>query len=256
MTRIKTMALDIGTMSKRCITMSLRNTETILTSAVTPILMMLLFTFVLGGSMDVGETSYVNYIVPGIILQSIGQCMSSTAIGLCKDIKNGIIGRFRSMPITQSSILTGHVVESILRCLLATASVIAVAFLIGFRPEANMLGWLAVIALLLLYSFALSWLSILFGLAANSPEGAGSLAVLVAVLPYLSSGFVSTDKMPAAIGAFAKYQPMTSIIESIRCYLFGQPLENHLLSAVLWCIVIFLASYIAAAMIYKKKLLA
>lgn len=245
---------DTMTMSGRCLLLSKRNPDIILTSLVAPILMMILFAYVLGGAMNVGKPSYVNYIVPGIILQSIGQCAATTAISVSTDIKTGIIDRFRTMPIKKSSILAGHVLESFIRNTIAAMLVIIVAFIVGFRPEASLAGWLIVLFTLFLYIFAISWVSVFFGLLAKSPEGAGAFSVFAIALPYLSSGFVPTDTMPKALRIFADHQPMTPIIDTLRSALLGEnPNMNTFLLAVCWCIILMLAFYILSVRVFKNK---
>lgn len=226
----------------------------ILTSFVAPVLMMILFVYVLGGAMNVGSTSYVNYIVPGIILQSLGQCATTTAISVSTDIKTGIIDRFCTMPIKKSAILSGHLWESFARNGLTTALVVAVAFLVGFRPEANFAGWLVAILILCLYIQTISWCSIFFGIIAKSPEGAGAFSVFAIVLPYISSGFVPTDTMPKALRVFAEYQPMTPIIDTLRNALQGKALQADIaLTAMLWCVFLLAAFYVLSVRAFQRK---
>ena len=142
---------DVLTMSGRCLLLSKRNPDTILTSIIAPILTMLLFAYVIGGAMQTGETSYVNFIVPGIILQCLGQCAATTAIAVCSDIKSGIMERFCTMPVKRSSILNGHVLEAFIRNMVTALLILLVAFLIGFRPEADLLGWCAALLIISLY---------------------------------------------------------------------------------------------------------
>ena len=170
-------------MSGRCLLLSKRNPDTILTSIIAPILTMLLFAYVIGGAMQTGETSYVNFIVPGIILQCLGQCAATTAIAVCSDIKSGIMERFCTMPVKRSSILNGHVREAFIRNMVTALLILLVAFLIGFRPEADLLGWCAALLIISLYILTLSWISVYFGMIANSPEGAGSFSILAIALP-------------------------------------------------------------------------
>ena len=188
MNKITNLFVDTKTMAGRCLLLTRRNPDMVLTSFVAPVMMMILFAYVLGGAINVGSASYVNYIVPGIILQSLGQCATTTAISVSTDIKTGIIDRFCTMPIKKSSILSGHVWESFSRNGLATILVVAVAFLVGFRPKADFAGWLLVLLILSLYILAISWCSIFFGIIAKSPEGAGAFSVFAIILPYLSSG--------------------------------------------------------------------
>lgn len=245
---------DIVIMSERCFLLSKRNPDTILTSIVTPILTMLLFAYVLGGAMQTGDTSYVNYIVPGIILQCLGQCAASTAIAVCSDIKSGIIERFCTMPIKRASILTGHVLEAYIRNMMTALLIILVASLIGFRPQADVVGWCIALFIISLYILTLSWISVYFGILANSPEGAGAFAILAIALPCLSSGFVPIDTMPKLLQIFAEHQPMTPIIDSLRALLLNETLETStLLYAILWCAVLLFLFYILSVKAFKKK---
>ena len=194
----------------------MRNVDVLITTIVLPIMLMLLFVYVFGGAMQTGNVAYVNYVVPGILLLCIGYCASSTGVSVNQDISKGIIARFRSMPIVQSSVLVGHVVAALLRNGLATTLVLLVALLVGFRPQAAWQAWLAVIGLLALYTLAITWISVLFGLLAQSPEGAGAFSFVVLFLPYLSSAFVPTASMPTVLRLFADHQPITPLCNALR----------------------------------------
>lgn len=245
---------DTLTMSKRCLMLSKRNIDTVLTSIIVPAMMMILFVYVFGGAMDVGDASYVNFIVPGIILQSIGQCASTTAISVSNDMKIGIIDRFCTMPIKKSSILSGHVISALIRNCLTTIVIIVVAYLIGFQPSALAADWLLVVLLILLYIIAMSWIATFIGIKANSPEGAGAIMSLASVLPYISSGFVPVESMPSFIRVFAEHQPMTPIIDSMRTLLLGQSVEtNTLLIACAWCIGLAVVFYFLSSISFKGK---
>lgn len=252
---MKQLINDVRTMSLRRLKISIRNLDTILTSVVTPSLMMVLFVYILGGSMHVEGMSYVNYIVPGILIQCIGQCGSNTAIAISNDIKSRIIQRFYTMPIMKSSILLGHMVEAFFRSMLTTFLVITIAYLIGFRPDMGWIDVLFIIILLMVFILAISWLSILFGLLAQGPEGAGACAVLISVLPYLSSGFVSIETMPWILQVFAKYQPMTPIIDSLRALFMGDGLHiQDYLCGIGWCLLVILICFYLSQVLLKAKL--
>lgn len=243
------------TLTARCLLLSKRNVDTLITCIALPILMMTLFVYVLGGAMNVGDTSYVNYIVPGIIIQCIGQCASTTAITVNSDQGHGILERYYTMPIYKSSILWGHVISAVCRNLVSTIMVIVVALLIGFQPAAQGWDWLMIIVLLILYIVALSWLSVYLGIIAHSPEGAGACIVFASVLPYISSGFVPVDTMPHLLSIFAKYQPMTPIIESLRALFMHEPLQPSTLSiAILWCFVFIVLFYCLSKRAFKRKI--
>ena len=245
---------DTLTMTARCLLISKRNIDTFLTSFILPVLMMVLFVYVLGGAMNVGDVSYVNYIVPGIILQCIGQCASTTAISVSNDMKSGIIDRFCTMPIKKSSILSGHVLSALLRNFLTTIIVIAVAFIVGFRPAAQASGWLLAAFIVLLYIITISWISVFIGVKANSSEGAGAFAVFAVVLPYLSSGFAPIETMPRLLKIFAQYQPMTPVIESIRMLLLGGPLNlKTIYIAMAWCMGLSVVFYLLSSINFNLK---
>lgn len=243
---------DTLTMFKRCMYLSLRNLDAFLTGIGTPILMMLLFVYVLGGSMKVGNMNYVDYLVPGIILQCIGQCGVTTAISVNHDLKKGIINRFRSMPIARQSILTGHALAAIVRSTMTTFLVAAMAYFIGFRPAAGILQWILVIGILLLFMGVITWLSIIIGLLSGSAESANGISAAVMFLPYLSSGFAPTETMPVPLRVFCENQPMTPIIEAIRSLLMNVTLDENYISALLWCVGLLIVTYAGAVSINSR----
>lgn len=241
-------------MSLRCLQLSKRNLDTILTSILVPALMMLLFTYVLGGAMVVKETSYVNYIVPAILLQCCGQCVSCSAVRVNNDLQQGILHRFCTLPISKSSILIGHIVESVCRNFIAISVVLIVAYAVGFRPNANGVEWLVILAIILLYIITISWLSVLFGILANSAEGATSFSILTIILPYVSSGFVPLETLPTFLRGFAQYQPITLIVESLRSLMLGNGLDSSMtLHAMLWCVGIALIAYVICITLFNIK---
>lgn len=228
---------DTLVMTQRCLLLSKRNLDTILTSIILPVLMMTLFVYVFGGAIHVGNDSYVNYIVPGIILQCIGQCASTTAIELNEDLHKGIVDRFCTMPMKSHTVLSGHVLEALIRNMVTALIVVSVAILIGFRPQAVWTSWLMVFLVLGLYVTAISWMSVYFGLIAKSAQGAGALTMLAIILPYVSSGFVPVDTMPSLMKVFAQHQPMTPIMDTLRSLMLGTPLaQGDMIQALAWCI--------------------
>jgi len=253
-TRMGNMIQDVLTMFKRCMLMTVRNIDALFTGIAQPALLMFLFVYVFGGAMNVGNIDYVNYIVPGVILQCIGQCAGITAISVNNDLKKGIIDRFRSLPIAKSSVLIGHALAAVVRNVITTVLIIIVALLIGFRPTANLIQWLAAMGILFLYILAITWLSIIFGLISSSAESAQGLTIVCILLPYISSGFVTTETMPAALRIFAENQPLTPIIESVRALLLNTSPDGKILISVIWCLGILFISYIIAVQLYKHKL--
>lgn len=244
---------DTVTMFKRCMFLSLRNLDAFLTGVGTPILMMLLFVYVLGGAMKIGNMNYVDYLVPGILLQCIGQCGSTTAISVNNDLKGGIIDRFRSMPITNSAVLTGHALAALVRNIITTFLILAMAYFIGFRPVAGVVEWILVFGILFLFMSTITWLSIIFGLISSSAESANGISAIIMFLPYLSSGFAPTETMPTALRVFAENQPITPIIETLRSLLLKGTLDENFLPAVLWCVGLFIVAYMGAILIHKRK---
>ena len=246
---------DSITMMKRCLLLSRRNPDTFITSIVLPFLMMVLFVALFGKLIHPESTTYVNYIIPGVLLQCFGQCASVTAVSVNRDVTGGMISRFSTLPIKRISVLGGHVLESTLRNFLTAAVVLAAAWFLGFRPLAGPGEWLLVLALMLCVILAFSWLSILIGVTSNSPEGASSLFTLVIVLPYLSSGFVPLDAMPGPLAAFARYQPMTPVIETMRSAFLGMPLDiETAMISLLWCIGLTAVFCFCSLVFFRKRI--
>jgi len=252
--RLKNQLSDTIVMTGRCMRHTFRSMDTLITVIAMPIMMMLMFVYVFGGAIDTGSVNYVNYVVPGIILMVIGSGVAYTAVHLNNDITNGIIDRFHSMPIAKSSILAGHVLTSIVFNALSIVLVMLIALLIGFRTNAGITEWCLVIGIVLMYTLAMTWLSVIFGLLANSAEGAVAFSYPLLILPFVSSAFVPTRSMPGIVRSFAENQPITSIIQTIRSLLMSESVGNNALIAILWCLSILIASYIVAIQIYKHKM--
>lgn len=244
---------DTAVMSGRVLRHTFRSIDTLITVVAMPIFMMLLFVYVFGGAMKTGSVDYVNYVVPGIILFTIASSVAYTAVRLNSDVTAGIFDRFHSMPIAKSSILGGHVLTSLVFNAISVVLVLLVALLVGFRPQAGIAGWLLAIGILLLFTLAMTWVSVIFGLLAGSAEGAGVFAYPLLILLFISSAFVPAQSMSGIVRTFAEHQPMTPIIESVRSLLMNEPAGNNVWTAVLWCMGILIASYIAAMQIYKHK---
>ncbi|MGO4299559.1 ABC transporter permease [Leifsonia sp. RAF41] len=236
----------------RSIRHSLRDVEALTMAVVLPVMLMLLFTFVFGGALDTGG-GYVQYVVPGIILLCAGFGASSTAVDVARDMSDGIVDRFRTMPLRSRGVITGHVVASLFRNLLATGVVIGVALLVGFRPTANLLQWAGALGMVALFILAITWLYAGLGLAAKSPTAASSYGFALLFLPYLSSAFVPTDTMPTWLRWVADNQPITPIIETIRALLFGRDPGSDLWWALGWCGLIIGAAYVWAAWLFRRS---
>lgn len=231
-----------------------RSMDTIITTAIMPIAFMLLFVYVFGGAINSGSGSYVNYLLPGILLITIASGISYTAYRLFLDLKGGIFERFQSMPIARSSVLWAHVLTSLVANLVSLVVVVLVALLMGFRSSAGILGWLAVLGIIVLFTLALTWLAVIAGLSAKTVDGASAFSYPLIFLPFISSAFVPTETMPAPVRAFAENQPVTSIVNSIRDLLGGQPLGNELWIAVAWCVGIMIVAYFFAMAAYRRKI--
>jgi ABC-2 type transport system permease protein len=242
---------DSLTLIGRSVRHSLRSIDALLTAAMLPILILLMFVYVFGGAIEPGG-DYVDYVVPGIILLCAGFGSATTAVAVCEDMTNGVIDRFRSLPIPASSVLTGHVVASVLRNLLSTTLVVGVALAIGYRPDAGVAGWLGAVAILVAFMTAISWLAAAFGLLARSAEAAGAFSFVVMFLPYVSSAFVPPETMPAALEAIASHQPITPIIETVRALLAGTPV-NDAAAAVAWCAGAIVVGGGAAALLFRAR---
>jgi ABC-2 type transport system permease protein len=230
-----------------------RSLDTILTVAIMPIALMLLFVYVFGGAIRTGSDHYVNYLLPGILLITIGMGISYTAFRLFADMKNGIFERFQSMPIARSSVLWAHVLTSMVANLISLVLVVLVALLMGFRSGAGPLAWLAVAGILIVFTMALTWLAVIAGLIAKTPDGAGVFGYPVTFLPFISSAFVPTDTMPGPVRAFADNQPVTSIVNTIRDLFAQQPVNGDIWTALAWCLGILVVSYAVAMAIYRRK---
>ncbi|QBS46268.1 ABC transporter permease [Nocardia sp. CS682] len=243
---------DSATMLSRNLRHTVRSPDTMLMTVAVPIAILLMFAYVFGGAMNVGG-AYIDYVVPGIILLCAGFGSATTAVSLSTDLTNGIIDRFRSMAIARSSVLTGHVVESVLRNLITTTLVILVAVAIGFRPTGDPLRWLAAYGIIAMFVLALSWVAAALGLLAKNPEAANGSTFFFMFLPYVSSAFVPPQSMPSGLHWFAENQPVTPVIETLRGLLMGTPIGNSALLAVLWCAGIGLAGYLAAVALFRRR---
>ncbi|KRC58793.1 multidrug ABC transporter permease [Agromyces sp. Root81] len=231
---------------------SVRDIDAMLMAVLLPTMLMLMFTFIFGNAID-PSGGYVDYVVPGIILLCAGFGASSTAISVSRDMTTGIIDRFRTMPLRSGAVTTGHVVASLARNLVATGVVIAVALLVGFRPTATPLEWLAVLGLVALYILAITYLFAAIGLAASSPEAASGYGFILLFLPYLSSAFVPVETMPTWLQWIAENQPITPVIETIRGLLMGTPIGDSAWWALGWCVGIVIVSVVWGGWLFGRR---
>jgi len=230
-----------------------RSPDTIIKTAIMPIAMMLLFVYVFGGAINTGSVTYVNYMLPGILLITIASGIAYTAFRLFLDMKSGIFERFQSMPIARSSMLWAHVLTSLVDTLISIGIVVLFALLIGFRSGAGVLAWLAVAGILVVFTLALTWIAVTAGLSAKSMEGAVAFSYPLIFLPLISSAFVPTDTMPGPVRTFAEYQPVTSIVNAIRDLITQQQVGADIWIALAWCVGVLIVAYIIAAGSYQRK---
>lgn len=251
---------DSSTMLRRQLRHIIRYPSLSLMLVGMPVVLLLLFVYVFGGTLGAGlggvsggRADYLEYVVPGILLITVAGGAQGTAISVAMDMTEGIIARFRTMAISRASILVGHVVGSLIQTMLSSTVVLGIAVLIGFRPSAAPLGWIAAIGLLALTTFAITWLSVAFGLVTDSVETASNIPMFLMLLPFLGSGFVPTESMPAGVRWFAEYQPFTPIMETLRGLLMGTPIGDNGVLAVAWCVAITLLGFLWARRLYERN---
>jgi len=240
------------TMGGRSLRLGRRNVEALIMSLALPVMLMIVFVYLFGGAIQTG-TSYVTYVVPGVMLLCVSFGSALTAVSVANDMSGGIIDRLRSLDVGGPAILAGHVAASLARNVLSSALVFGVAFAIGFRPHADALQWLAATGILVLLITAVSWFSAALGLLAGSPESASGYTFFITFLPYASSAFVPIDTMPSWLRGFAGHQPVTPITESLRGLLLDQPVGSAPTQAVAWCAGILLVSIAASAVLFRFK---
>lgn len=250
---------DSATMLRRNLRRTLRYPASAAATVGLPIVFLLLFVFVFGDTLGAGLTGvsggrdeYLDYLTPGIIVLTVAGAAQGTAISVAMDMTEGIIARFRTMAIARVSVLTGHVVGSLIQTMLAIAIVIGLALVLGFGPTAGALDWAAAFGLLTLITLAIIWLSVALGLVSKTVEGASNLPLPLFLLPFLGSGFVPTESMPAGMSWFAEYQPFTPIMETLRGVLMGTPIGHNGAIAVAWCAVIGVGGYVWAKHLFNR----
>ena len=257
MTALAYALTDTSAMVTRCVRRSLRDPEAFLTALLLPIILMLLFVYIFGGALNTGG-AYVDYVVPGLIVLCAGFGAGTTAVAVATDMSSGIVDRFRSMPISGSSVLAGHIVASLARNLLATALVIGVGLGVGWRPTASPLAWAAAVAMITLFILAMSWLAAAFGLLVRSPEAATAATYALMFAPYLSTAFVPARTMTAVLRPIAANQPFTAVIETMRGLWMGRTstgasLGHEAVLAGVYCAAILIASFAAAARLFRRR---
>jgi ABC-2 type transport system permease protein len=245
---------DTAVLTRRSLCHIMRSLDTIITTTIMPIAFMLLFVYVFGGAINSGSESYVDYLLPGILLITIASGISYTAFRLFLDMKSGIFERFQSMPIARPSVLWAHVLTSLVANLISVVVVVLVALLMGFRSSAGLAAWLAVAGILTLFTLALTWIAVIPGLSANSVDGASAFSYPLIFLPFISSAFVPTDTMPGPVRAFAENQPVTLIVNAIRDLFTQQPAGTGIWIALAWCAGILVVAYAFAMATFRRKI--
>jgi ABC-2 type transport system permease protein len=249
---------DSATMLRRNLRRTLRYPVTLAVAIGIPLVLLLLFVFAFGNTLGAGlpgasggRDEYLDYVTPGIVLIAIAGAAQGVAIAVAMDMAEGIVNRFRTMAIARVSVLTGHVVGSLIQTMVANAVVLGVALALGFGATAGPLEWLGVVALLAMVSLAVIWLSVALGMVSRNVETASNLPMPLILLPFLGSGFVPTETMPGAMRWFAEYQPFTPIMETLRGLLLGTPIGDGAVLALLWCAAIALGGYAWARRLYN-----
>ncbi len=251
---------DSATMLRRNIKHQMRYASVTIMLIGMPLIFLLLFVYVFGGQLgtglggtQTGRSAYLSYVTPGILIMTVASAALGTAMSVASDMTEGIIARFRTMSIARGAVLTGHVLGTLIQTLLGLLVVGAVAAAIGFRPDTGAAKWLAALGILLLFALALTWLSTALGLAAKSVETASNTPMFLTLLPFLGSGFVPTDSMPAGLRQFAEYQPFTPVTETVRALLNGGAVGHSAIEAIAWSVGISIAAYLWSIRLYNNR---
>ena len=247
---------DTATMLRRNLKHILRYPGMTAGVLMVPILMLLLFRYAFGATLAAGihggAGGYIDYLTPGIVVLAVGSASVSIAVAVSMDMTEGIINRFRTMAIARVSVLTGHVLGSVIQTLGAAIVVTALAVALGFRSSANPAAWLGAIALVIGLALAITWVSVALGLAAKNPEGASNMPMPLMFLPFLGSAFVPPQSMAPGLRWFAEYQPFTPVIDTLRGLLLGTPTGNKPAIAAAWCAGLVVVGYLLARKLYNR----
>lgn len=245
---------DTWILAKRSTLHIIRSLDQVMSLILFPIMFMLLNRYVLGGAIDTGDVSYANYLFAGILVQTLAFGANYTTINLAVDMKEGIVDRFRSLPMSNSALVTGHIASDLVRNMISGAIIIAVGFAVGFRPNASFGEWLLVIGMAILFTLAISWLSAILGLLVKSLEAAQWVGfVLIFPLTFISSAFVPTDTMPPVLQAFAENQPITHVINAMRSWLVGTPMGDSAWLALIWNVAIIVVSVPITTWLFRRR---
>lgn len=244
---------DCLVLTKRSMVYIVRNMDQALSTVFMPIMFLLLFRYIFGGAINTPGVSYVNFLFAGILVQSAAFGATYTALGVSTDIRRGVVDRFKSLPMTNSAVLVGHTITDLVRNTVSAIVMILVGLLVGFRPNASVLDWVAMFGILMLFTFAISWLSAILGLLSKTVEGVQWLTfVLVFPITFISSAFVPTASMPAALRVFAENQPVTHTIEAIRALTVGTPISSHGWLAAGWSLIILVIAFVVAVTLFRR----
>jgi ABC-2 type transport system permease protein len=247
---------DSIVLAQRSIKHITRNLDQLFSVALFPIMFFLLFRYVFGGAIDTGDMSYVNFLVAGIFVQMLAFGANYTTMNLAIDLQRGIVNRFRSLPISRSALLIGHVGADLVRNIISGLIVIGVSFLVGFQPVASLIDWVLIFALAVLFSLAISWISAIMGLLVKSIEAAQWTGfIIIFPLTFVSSAFVPTDTMPEPLKFFAENQPLTQVIEAIRAWMVGTPIGDYGWLAFTWCIGMIVIAMPVSIWLFKRQTL-
>lgn len=247
---------DLSSITGRCVRLASRDLDALIMAIMLPVMMMVLFVFLFGGAIDTGSGTgqdYVTYVTPGVLLLCTGWGAAQTGVGVANDMNGGMIDRLRSMDVNGATVLTGHVVASVIKNIVSTVVVMGVALIIGFRPSADLAGWLGAAGILAAWVLAMSWLSAVFGLVSKSADAAAAFAFVMMFLPYISSAFVPIKTLPTWLRGVAENQPATPIIESLRPFLLDMPVGDNAWIALAWCAGILIASVTAATVLFSRR---
>jgi ABC-2 type transport system permease protein len=243
---------DCQTLIGRSLRHIVRIPEQMIQTVSLPIILLLMFRYLLGGAIKVDQ-AYINYVIAGLIVISVGFNLTSTIVGVTDDLRNGIIDRFRSMPVLRSGVLVAHVVSALCRNFVSAAVLILAGFVVGFRPTAGPLEWLATAGILLLFVTGLTWVAVILGITAKSVEGGNGLGMILVFLPYLSSALVPTSTMPPVVRAIVVNQPVSPVVDTVRSLLTGVPAGHAVWLALAWWVPILVLSVPLAVRLFRRR---
>ncbi len=249
--------IDSLIMIKRSSTHIIRNTDQLLGAFFQPIMFLVLFAAVFGGAVKGSlpeGVSYLNFLMAGIIVQTVAFGSTTTAVAVCNDLQKGIVDRFRSLPMANLAVLNGHVISDLFRNTISTTVMLLTGLVIGFRSHASITHWLAIIGILMLFTFAFSWLAAIVGVIAKSVEAVQWLTfVFIFPLTFASSAFVPAESMPSVLKAFAENQPITQVVDAVRALMLNTPVHNYAWLSVVWSIGILVVSIPLASILFRRK---